>query len=276
VTSNQDEVPDGAVPEGVDVERPSAARLYDYLLGGRHNFAADRDMARRVIGAEPNARLIVQENRAFLRRAVRYLVAEGVRQFLDLGSGIPTQDNVHEIAQRLAPGSRVVYVDHDPVAVAHSAQILADNPDAGAVLEDLRRPEAVLAHPTVGSLLDFSRPVGLLMVAVLHFVPDEDEPLSTVVRYREALAPGSHLVLSHGTYEAAPQNSAEVERLYSATSSSAHVRSLEDITRFFTGFDLAEPGIVYVPEWRPERSEPLENPERAWFYAGVGRLVSLP
>jgi hypothetical protein len=181
---------------------------------------------------------------------------------------------VHQIAQRAAPGSRVVYVDNDPAAVAHSRQILAGNPDAGVVLEDLRRPEAVLSHPTVRDLIDPGRPVGLLMVTVLHFIADSDGPSDVVTRYRKALAPGSHLVLSHATNEATPETAAEVEKLYRSTTSAAHTRSLEEITGFFTGFELVEPGVVYLPLWRPEAPGPAEHPEQAWFYAGVGHLVS--
>ena len=263
----------GEPPEGVDFERSSVARLYDWLLGGHHNFAPDRELGRRLLVAEPNARLIVRENRDFLGRAVRCLLDQGVRQFLDLGSGIPTQENVHEIAQRSVPGARVVYVDNDPSAVAHSRQILAGNPDAGVILEDLRRPEAVLGHPTTRALLDVARPIGLLMVSVLHFIPDEDDPAGMIARYRDALAPGSHLVISHATHEAAPRAAADVERLYASTArSSAYTRSREEITRFFAGFELLAPGVVYLPLWWPRSSVTPEHPERAWFYAGVGRL----
>ena len=261
------------LPEGVDSERSSVARLYDWLLGGRHNFAADRELGRRLIAAEPNARMIVRENRDFLGRAVRLLLSQGVRQFLDLGSGIPTQENVHQIAQRSAPGARVVYVDNDPSAVAHSRQILAGNPDAGVVLADMRDPAAVLGHPVTRTLLDFDRPIGLLMVSVLHFIPAADDPFGMVARYRDAVAPGSYLVISHATHEAAPGAAADVERLYASTArASAYTRSHPEIIRFFAGSDLVEPGLVYLPLWRPRSPEPPEHPERAWFYAGVGRL----
>jgi SAM-dependent methyltransferase len=257
----------------MDAERPSVARLYDYLLGGRHNFASDRELGRRLLMAEPNARFIVRENRAFLGRAIRHLLEQGVRQFLDLGSGIPTQDNVHQIAQRLAPRSHVVYVDNDPSAVAHSSMLLSGDQDTGVIMEDLRNPEAVLGHPTVRGLIDLSRPVGLLMVTVLHFVPDSDDPVGVVGRYRDALSPGSFLVVSHATHEAQPDNAAAVEKLYqSSARSGAYTRSQEEIARFFAGFDLVEPGLVYLPLWRPDSPEPPEHPERAWFYAGVGRL----
>ncbi|HXP18305.1 MAG TPA: SAM-dependent methyltransferase [Streptosporangiaceae bacterium] len=259
-----------AVPEGVETDRPSVARLYDFFLGGHHNFAADREMGRRLLAAEPNARHIVAENRAFLGRAVRFLLASGIRQFLDLGSGIPTQDNVHEIAQRGDPRARVIYVDNDPVAIAHSKQILSANPLAAAIREDLRQPEAIANHPDVRRLIDFSQPVGLLMVTVLHFVPDADDPADMVGRYVGALAPGSCVAISHATYEAAPKAAAQVEQIYTKTSAAAQTRSHAQILRFFDGLDMVEPGLVYLPLWRPDGPVP-DHPERAWFYAGVGR-----
>lgn len=259
----------GLIPEGVEADRPSVARLYDFFLGGHHNFAADRELGRQLLAAEPNARHIVAENRAFLGRAVRFLLAAGIRQFLDLGSGIPTQDNVHEIAQRGDPAARVVYVDNDPVAVAHSRQILSRNTLATVVREDLRRPEAILAHPEVRRLIDFSQPVAVLMITVLHFVPDADDPAGVVGRFAGGLVPGSALAISHATHEAAPDAAAQVERLYANTSAAAHTRSHAQILRFFAGFDLVEPGLVYLPLWRPDGPAP-DHPERAWFYAGVG------
>ena len=258
-------------PADVAPDRPNVARLYDYFLGGQHNFAADREMARQLLAVEPNARYVVVQNRAFLDRAVRYLLASGVRQFLDLGSGIPTQDNVHEIAQRGDPAARVVYVDNDPAAVAHSRQILAGHDRAAVILEDLRRPAAILAHPEVTRLLDFSEPVGVLMVTILHFIPAAADPAGLVGRLTGSLPPGSHLVISHATHEAAPDAVAAVEKLYAGTSAAAHSRSHEEILRFFDGFDLVEPGLVYQPRWRPAAASTPDYPERVWFYAGIGR-----
>jgi SAM-dependent methyltransferase len=261
---------DGLVSDETEADRPSVARLYDYFLGGHHNFAADRELARKLLQAEPNARFIVAENRAFLGRAVRYLLGAGVRQFVDLGSGIPTQENVHEIAQRGDPGARVIYVDNDPVAVAHSKHILAGDPLTTVIGADLRDPEAVLGHPDVAALLDFGQPVGLLMVTVLHFVPDSDDPAAIVGRFARALTPGSFLVISHATHEAAPGTAAQVQDLYRSTSAAAHTRTNAEIARFFAGFELVAPGLVYLPAWRPDGPRPA-HPERAWFYAGVGR-----
>jgi len=263
------------VLDGVDTDRPSVARLYDFFLGGQHNFAADRELGRRLLQAEPYARHIVAENRKFLGRAVQFLLASGVRQFLDLGSGIPTQENVHEIARRGDPQARVVYVDNDPVAVAHSKHILAGDPLAAVINADLRQPESVLSHPDVTSMLDFSEPVGVLMVAVLHFVPDSDDPAGLVYRFTRALVPGSCLVISHATHEAAPGSAARVQDLYKGTTASAHTRTSAEIAWFFDGFEMVEPGLVYLPQWRPDGGLP-EHPERAWFYAGVGRKAPDP
>jgi S-adenosyl methyltransferase len=263
-------MPPAAFPEELDTDRPNVARLYDYLLGGTHNFAADRELARKLLRAEPNAKYIVAENRAFLRRAVRFVLSAGVRQFIDLGSGMPTQENVHEIAQQGDAGARVVYVDNDPIAVAHSRHLLGGNARATAIAADLRDPGSVVGHPDVTALIDFSEPVGLLMIAVLHFVPDADAPADVVGSFANVLARGSYLAISHATHEAAPGAAARVQDLYKSTTASAYTRTSAEIMRFFDGFDLVEPGLVYLPLWRPDGNPPW-NPERAWFYAGVGR-----
>jgi SAM-dependent methyltransferase len=258
------------VPGELDSERPSVARLYDYFLGGTHNFAADRELARELLLAEPNARYIAAENRAFLGRAVRYLLSAGIRQFVDLGSGIPTQENVHEIAQRGNPESRVVYVDNDPVAVAHSKHILGDNAYAAVIDADLRDPCSIIDHPRVASLIDFSEPVGLLMVTVLQFVGDCDDPLGVIRKFASALVPGSYLTISHAIREGAPGAAAQTRDLYNKSTASAHIRTRAEIVRFFDGFDLVQPGLVYLPLWRPDGKQP-EHPELAWIHAGVGR-----
>jgi SAM-dependent methyltransferase len=257
-------------PEGLDTDRPSVARLYDFFLDGTHNFAVDRELARKLLAVEPNARHIVAENRAFLGRAVRFLMSVGIRQFIDLGSGIPTQENVHEIAQRGDPDARVVYVDNDPAAVAHSRRLVRGNSRATVIEADLRDPDAITGHPEVRGLIDFSRPVGLLMVTVLHFVPDSDDPARVVGKFAAALAPGSYLAISHATHETAPCAAAQVEDLYRNTTAAARTRTGAEIMRFFDGLDLVEPGLVYLPLWRPDGT-PQKDPELAWFYAGVGR-----
>ena len=264
----------GEVPQGVETDRPSPARLYDFYLGGHHNYAADRELARRVLRAEPNVRKIAVENRAFLGRAVRYLTQAGIRQFIDLGSGIPTQENTHEIAQRGDPQARVVYVDNDQVVVAHGKHLLRGNPLVSVINADLRDPAAVLAHPEVGRLISLDQPVGLLMVAVLHFVPDADDPGGAVVQFAASLVPGSYLAISHVTPESEPAAVAQVADLYTKNAAAAaHPRSREEVLRFFAGFDLVEPGLVVAPLWRHDGLVP-PDPERMWIYAGVGRKVS--
>ncbi|MDO3704562.1 SAM-dependent methyltransferase [Micromonospora sp. C28SCA-DRY-2] len=264
--------PDWA-PETIDIERPSVARMYDYYLGGSHNFAVDRAAAQAMVAAVPEAPLMAQANRAFLRRAVQFLTESGVRQFLDIGSGIPTVGNVHEIAQRIAPESRVVYVDVDPVAVAHSREILDGNDRTAVVQEDLRHPERILAHPDVRGLLDLSEPVAVLIVAVLHFVSDDDRPAELLRTLRSALAPGSWLVLSQASADGREGDErAEAERVYRNTDNPLWIRSRAELTALFDGFQLVEPGVVWVPQWLPDSAESAEDAERAAFIGGVGRL----
>jgi hypothetical protein len=263
------------VPAEVDTRRANVARVYDYLLGGTHNFLADQDVGRAIVAVEPNSRAVGQANRAFLGRAVRYLAGTGIRQFLDVGSGIPTQGNVHEVAQDAAPGAHVVYADIDPVAIAHSKAILAGNPGAVIIEADLREPAAVLDRAADTGLIDFSQPVGLMLLAVLHFVKDESEPWGIVETLRDALAPGSYLVVCHGTEEGAPAVAQAAEKVYQrAVSADLRMRSRADILRFFTGFDLVDPGLVSIPYWRPDSPDSLpRDPNRFWGgLAGVGRL----
>ncbi|RKT56992.1 SAM-dependent methyltransferase [Saccharothrix australiensis] len=260
----------GWVPSSIDLDRPSAARMYDYFLGGSHNFAVDREAARSVERIYPGMSGAARANRSFLRRAVRYLLEQGVEQFLDLGSGIPTVGNVHEIAQQAAPSARVVYVDVEPVAVAHSTALLADNPLATAIQADVRDPDAVLGHDEVRRLLDPDRPIGLLMVALLHFVPDSDRPHEVVARYRDALPPGSYLAISHGSLEGVPEDalddSERVQAIYRRTDSPLALRPRDEIAAFFAGLTVVEPGVVSLPEWRPDSDDAYIS-----AYVGVGR-----
>jgi SAM-dependent methyltransferase len=261
------------VPPGIDTTRANVARIYDYLLGGTHNFLADQDVGRMIIAVEPNSRAIGQANRAFLGRAVRCLAAAGIRQFLDIGSGIPTQGNVHEVAQQAAPDARVVYADIDPVAIAHSRAILAGNRNAAVIEADLREPGKILAAEDTRRLIDFSQPVGLMLLAVLHFIGDADDPWQLVATLRDALAPGSYLVISHGTDEGRPEVAKAAEKVYQrGVSANIHMRPRADILRFFTGFDLLEPGLVEIPYWRPgEAADVSAGPARFWGgLAGVG------
>jgi SAM-dependent methyltransferase len=261
-------------PDDVDLERPSAARVYDYYLGGLHNFAADREMAARAVADWPELPRIMQANRAFLRRAVRFLAAQGIDQFLDIGSGIPTVGNVHEVAQAALGQARVVYVDHDPVAVAHARALLADDPTTGVVQADVVDVPAVLDDPVTMSLLDFSRPVGLLVVALLHFVPDDRRPDEVLARYRDALAPGSHLAISHASADGAPERADGHQALYRRTATPMTMRSRAEVEALLTGFTLVEPGVVFLPEWRPDDPAAAgAHPERFTGYAAVGRRV---
>ncbi|MEV6678162.1 SAM-dependent methyltransferase [Streptomyces erythrochromogenes] len=267
-------------PPGIDISVPSVSRIYDYYLGGSHNFEVDRQAARRAMEFMPGLPKIMQANRAFMRRAVRHAVAEGVTQFLDIGSGIPTFGNVHEIAQAASPGARVVYVDHDPVAVAHSHAVLLDDEHTGVVAADLRKPKEILAAPEVGRLLDFDRPVALLLVAVLHFLEDTDRPYEAVAELRDALAPGSLLILTHASYEGIPlteEVAGGAVGVYRDIRNPLVMRTGRQISSFFEGFEMVEPGLVSMPDWRPDRAEGGEDgetPEDPYAfsgYAGVGR-----
>jgi SAM-dependent methyltransferase len=258
-------------PDGIDINTPSIARSYDYMLGGSHNFAVDREYSRRILAVLPDARLVAQANRAFMHRAVRFMVDAGVRQFLDVGSGIPTVGNVHEIAQKAVPAARVVYVDVEPVAVAHSELILAGNDGATVIQEDLRHPAAILGHPKTRALLDFNRPVGLLLVSVLHAIPDQDDPAGLVARLGDALGPGSYVAISHGTADSRPAEANAATRMSHQTTTPVTMRSRAQVEGFFAGLDMVEPGLVWAPQWRPDYPDEVEEPQRSSFYAGVGR-----
>lgn len=258
-------------PQDVDIDRPSAARVYDYYLGGSHNFAVDREMARQAIADWPDLPRVLQANRAFMRRAVRYCAAQGIDQFLDVGSGIPTVGNVHEVARAALPDARVVYVDIDPVAVAHSCALLADDPHTGVVNADFLDVDAVLGDPVTRSVLDLDRPVALLVVALLHFVGDDRRPAEALARYRAALAPGSHLVLSHASADIMPPERADDHvALYRRTATPMSMRPREEVEGFFDGFTLLDPGVVGIPFWRPDGPVP-DGADRNPGYAGLGR-----
>lgn len=258
------------IPDFADLDRPSAARIYDYLLGGGHNFAIDRGVAERLLRVLP-AFDIARMNRAFLGRAVRFLIDAGIRQFLDLGSGIPTVGNVHEVAQQADPNCRVVYVDSEPVAVAHSELLLEGNDRATVIHADMRDPELILQSPTTLRLIDFTQPVGLLMVGVLQFLPDEDDPWTLTARYRDALVPGSYLALSAFTQDYTPDGMDAAVDVCNATQHPIYPRTRDAIVRLFDGFDLRDPGVVYTPEWRPERQSDVgDNWKQSNMYAGVG------
>ncbi|MGW4520102.1 SAM-dependent methyltransferase [Amycolatopsis sp. NPDC004378] len=263
------------VPTGVDISVPSIARTYDFMLGGGHNFAVDRAVGEQIERAMPGLRDAARVNRAFLGRAVRFMTGQGIRQFLDLGSGIPTVANVHEVAQAQDPGCRVVYVDRDPVAVAHSELILAGNDHAAIVQADMRDPEKIFDSPPVRGLLDLEKPVGLLMLLMLHWVPDDSDPLDLVARYGAALAPGSFLAITHVTGDHQGENLEEATDVIKESRSPDQVtlRTHAQVSALFGGFEIVEPGLVGCGEWRP--SGPADIAAAAEMnmlvYAGIGR-----
>ena len=252
---------------GLDTAVPNVARIYDFMLGGKDNFAADRDAAGRVIAEIPHSALACRQNRDFLGRAVRVLAKRGIRQFLDIGTGLPTRDNVHQIAQRDVPGARVVYVDYDPVVAAHARALLEKGSDGVLVVQgDARDPDKVIGDAK--ALIDFSEPVAVLLVAILHFLTDADDPRAVVASLAGHLAPGSAVAVSHLTADGTKRDkSLAAQRVYRGASAPAVPRSRQDITRFFSGLDLMDPGVTDINLW-PARSPELAAP--LTFYGGVG------
>jgi hypothetical protein len=259
------------VPDGVDVTVPNAARAYDYFLGGYHNFAVDREFVARVETVMPGFSRAAHANRAFLGRCVRWLVDAGVRQFLDIGSGIPTLGNVHEVAQKSAPDARVVYVDLDPVAVAHGQAILSNNPGALSIEADLRRPAEILYHPQVLDLLDFSQPVAVLLMAVLHFVSDDDDPAGVIAQLRDGLVSGSYIAISHVTESSHKQEIEEIRRLYEHTPTPGQPRTPKQVEALLAGLEIVEPGVVEVAHWHPDPGGTDDSPGAALMLGAVGR-----
>ena len=277
--------PDAWMTDSVDIDRPNAARMYDYYLGGSHNFAVDRDAADQVIAVAPEVVGAARANRAFLGRAVRHALDHGIRQFLDLGSGLPTVGNVHQLVHDVDPSGRVVYVDVEPVAVSYATLLLRQTPTVGVIRADLRDTDAILNHEVTQRLLDFTRPVCVLLVSVLHFVDgDIDRPIAAL---RERTCPGSVLAISHATHPDPrhAERADAVDQVYSRTSTPIRHRSREEIAALFTGFDLVAPNpdagdqpasLVPVEQWRPppggghNRADPVEPPSYAGFLAGVG------
>jgi hypothetical protein len=252
------------------------ARRYNYWLGGKDHFAADRESGDLLAAAFPTARVAARENRDFLRRSVRDLATAGVRQFLDIGTGLPVPDNTHEIAQRIAPGSRVLYVDNDPIVMTHARALTVGTPEGrtGYVHADLREPASILGHPQLGNTLDLTRPVALMLVAVLHFIQDDDRAAALVREYLDALPSGSYLVVSNLTLDYAPPEQVAKHRELSASGrTDARARDRAGFGRFFDGLELLEPGIVAVSDWRPDRPA-AERPSAAdvSIYGGAARL----
>jgi hypothetical protein len=255
----------------VDAERPSPARVYDWLLGGSHNFAVDRELAARAVSIMPQIPRVARANRHFLRRAVATVADLGVDQFLDLGSGIPTVGNVHEVAREAQPEARVVYVDVDPVAVAHSRAIIGDDPHSHVVQADLLDARDVLDDPGVLGLLDLTRPVCVLLVSVGHFIVDTFRLTMALTAYRDAVPSGSYLVMSHGTCEAGPGPITDIAELYIRSGTHVVGRDRAQLSPLLHGWEPIEPGLVYTPEWRPAPDEPPADPSEHALLAVVAR-----
>ena len=257
-------------------DRPHPARVYDYLLGGKDNFAADRAAAQKGLEANPDSRIPPRENRLFLRRAVRFLAEQGIDQFLDIGTGIPSAPNVHHVAQGINPASRIVYVDNDPIVLAHARALLTSHPDGRTdyLDADLRDVDSILGSAVLSGALDLNRPVGLLLIAILHFIGDEHEPGEIVERLLAALPAGSYLALSHLTGDFRPEAWEQVAAVYRKQGVTMRVRSRPQIERFFTGLEMVDPGLRILPAWRPDLGEPAGEPPtdaQVSVYGGLAR-----
>jgi hypothetical protein len=265
----------GFAASEIDTTTPHPARMYDALLGGKDHYRADQEAVRQVLKAAPEVRDSARANRAFLQRAVRFLVGEaGIGQIIDIGTGIPAGGNVHRVAGEIAPDTRVVYVDNDPIVHVHANALLTGSGTTSIVLADLREPEVILDHPKTRALIDFSEPVGLLLVAILHFITEAENPARILATLREALPEGSYLVLSHATGDLRPDAAQRAAHVYDEATSSVTLRSKAQVESLFDGWELIKPGVVQVPLWRPEARKPRPKElEKAWVYGGVGRLV---
>jgi hypothetical protein len=262
------------IPDSAALHMPSVARIYDYLLGGFHNFEMDRAVARKLLEIYPDSRLGAYACRAFLRRVVNFLSEQGIDQFLDIGSGLLTVGHVHGMAQKANPGARVVYVDIDRVAVSHCRALLEDHPLATGVWGDANYPEQILDHEEVRGLLDFGRPVAVLFLTLLNYIVDDEQAHNTVRTFRQALVSGSYMAISHTTYDEAPPGViAQLEKLSTMTPTPTKYRSRAEVEPFFEELELVEPGLVLIPLWRPEGPDDvfLDEPERSLTWGGVGR-----
>ncbi|KAA9379371.1 SAM-dependent methyltransferase [Microbispora cellulosiformans] len=264
----------------MDTSKPSIARVYDFFLGGKDNFAIDREIGEATLKIAPDAPAAGRSNRAFLRRVVRHLAAEaGIRQFLDIGSGLPTQGNVHQVAQAAAPDSRVVYVDNDPIVLVHGRALLATNGSTTVIEADVRDPESILNHPAVNDLIDFTQPVALLLFAILHHVNDHEDPHAIAARFREALPSGSYMALSHfhNPGPSMPEVSAQAttaEKLFNENLGTGRWRNRDEILAYFGDMELLEPGVVPLAEWRPDPGEPVDR--GITYHTFVGGLARKP
>ncbi|RVX45589.1 S-adenosyl methyltransferase [Nonomuraea polychroma] len=264
------------VPPGIDPSVPSSARVYDYLLGGKDNLAIDRAVAEKLLAVAPDTRLVARANRVFQIEAVRHVAKLGVRQFIDLGTGIPTSPSIHETAREVSPSCRVIYVDYDPVVRMHAQVMLADAPGIASIQADLRRPADILEDPHVTGLIDFDQPICVLMVGVLHFVMDEEDPAGIVGAFRERMAPGSYVILSHAMAESDPEAIGQLQMATAGTAAQGRFRTHEQVLRLLDGFELIGPGLVSVQDWHVGPAEDhiplLEGAPRLLIKGGVGRL----
>jgi hypothetical protein len=262
-------------PREIDTTKPSASRVYDLYLGGTHNYPIDRAFVERALQICPFVPDMAHQNRGFLRRAVQFALDSGIRQLVDIGSGVPTVGNVHEVAHEIAPETRVVYVDNDTEAVVTAQEMLKDSTVATAIPADLMYPDSILDHPETTRLIDFGQPIGLLMVAVFHFVSPNDSPHTLLRSYLDRLAPGSYVALSHGTVDEATPIAREqlqnLEREYGSTSNPLYLRTRDEFTQLFDGLDVVEPGVAYAADWRNTQPIDQHDPARPCFYAAVGR-----
>ncbi|MEY9864411.1 hypothetical protein ABH935_010070 [Catenulispora sp. GAS73] len=261
-------------PAAINLDQPSSARVWDYFLGGSHNFEVDRRVAEQAIAFKPDLPDVARQVRMFLHRAVRAAAAAGIDQYIDIGAGVPTMGPVHETAREQVPNARVVYVDHDSVAVAHGEAMLDGDPDAIFIQADARSPRAILDHPEVRALIDFDRPVAVLLCSLLHFVSADDDPATLVATLREAMAPGSYLIVQHASHDGQPGDTVKMLQMWNANSPEPmHWRTHDEIEALLDGFTILEPGVVQVQLWRPdaeEQSRAEQDHDRYASYAAVG------
>ncbi|NUR26673.1 MAG: SAM-dependent methyltransferase [Catenulispora sp.] len=255
----------------IDTSVAHIARVYDFFLGGKDNFPADREAAARILKGNPGMRDTCREQREFLRRAVRFLTHAGIRQFIDIGTGLPTQENTHEVAQAIAPEARVAYVDNDPIVLAHARVLMADQDHGRTIFihADARDPKALLADPTLRTVIDFTQPIAVLLIGILHFMPDHDNPRALISALLDAVPAGSYLAISHGTPDFAPEVGGAVQAAYQTSAIPCRVRTAEEVMGLLAGVELVDPGLVLLAEWRPDGPVPA-NRQRI-TYAAVGR-----
>jgi hypothetical protein len=265
------------VPPGVDPTKPSPARIYDYVLGGTHNFAVDREAAERIRAQSPDLKDAAWVNRGFHQRAARWMADRGIRQFIDIGSGLPTESNTHGVVQKAIPQAHVVYVDNDPMVHAYAGEFLSDDGATAVITADLREPDTILNEPALRALIDLGQPAGLLMTAVLHFVANGSAPWGLVARYTDALAPGSYLAVSHVTHEGLPLRLVQEGMNVYAQAQGIHPRSREQIERFFAELEIvpprpgAEPAVTHIGLWGAEYPELTDSDGSHWWYGAVAR-----